>query len=224
MDVRLLTHTEEVLRTVFTAARTCYSHNPPSSIWNNPSSRESINRLLNKVVGSGHFSVLEHVTFTFAINGISRSATHQLVRHRIASYSQQSQRFVRFREYFPYITPHTVKENARAQEALEKSMDEIQNLYKKLLDLGIPPEDARYVLPNATATNIVVTFNARSLQNFLRLRCCNRAQWEIRSLAEKMLAILQKEIPVLFDHSGAPCETEGRCPEGEMSCGRPKKN
>lgn len=223
MDVRLLTHTEDILNTVYTAARTCYSKNHPSNIWDAPVSRESVENLLTKVLNSGHFSVLEHVSFTFAVSGISRSATHQLVRHRIASYSQQSQRFVRFRDLFPYISPPSISRIPAAQKALKKSMHELHTLYNTLLELGIPAEDARYVLPNAAATNIVVTFNARSLQNFLSLRCCHRAQWEIRTLAEKMVSILQQEIPLLFDKSGAPCEITGTCPEGEMSCGKPKK-
>ncbi len=223
MDVRLLTHTEDILNSVFTAARTCYSSDNPNEIFDHPPSHQAVKKLLTKVLGSGHFSVLEHVSFTFSVSGISRSATHQLVRHRIASYSQQSQRFVTFRSHFPYITPPSIHKIPSAREALDKSMDELQKLYERLLELGIPAEDARYVLPNAAATNIVVTFNARSLQNFLSLRCCNRAQWEIRNLAERMLEILQREIPILFDNSGAPCQAKGICPEGEMTCGRPKK-
>ena len=180
---------------------------------------EQAAKLVRKLVSMGHFSTLEHVTFTFAIEGVSRVLTHQLVRHRIASYSQQSQRYVK-EHNFETIMPPTIAARPEAKEKFLKLMQEIQDLYNELTEQGIPAEDARYVLPNAAETKIVCTFNVRSLLNFFSLRCCSRAQWEIRQLAEKMLAECKKVAPVLFENAGPTCVSEGICREGEMSCGR----
>ena len=174
MEVKLLRHTPEPEKTVAMSARLCYSPVGAAQLEETMSDEQAA-KLVRKLVEMGHFSTLEHVTFTFAIEGVSRVLTHQLVRHRIASYSQQSQRYVK---------------------------------------------DARYVLPNAAETKIVATFNVRSLMNFFSLRCCNRAQWEIRQLAEKMLAECKKAAPVLFENAGPTCVSEGICREGAMSCGR----
>lgn len=145
----------------------------------------------------GHLSTLEHVTFTFAIEGVSRVLTHQLVRHRIASYSQQSQRYVKEHD-FETIVPASIASKPEAKAKFDKLMTEIQAMYDEFIALDIPAEDARYILPNATETKIVCTFNARSLLNFFSLRCCTRAQWEIRALANEMLRQCQAVAPVIL--------------------------
>jgi len=148
--------------------------------------------------------------------------THQLVRHRIASYSQQSQRYVRLEE-FAYIVPPSIEQDPAALELYRKTMDEVRAAYKQLASM-VHQEDARYVLPNACETKMVLTFNCRSLYNFFEHRCCARAQWEIRRLANLMLAEVKKVAPLLFAKAGPACTVRGTCPEGKMSCGRIKKN
>lgn len=170
----------------------------------------------------GHASTMEHVTFTFAIEGISRVLTHQLVRHRIASYSQQSQRYVSEHD-FEYILPPSIAENDEAKAKFENLMHTIRQTYDELVAMDVPKEDARYVLANATETKVLATFNARSLLNFFSLRCCNRAQWEIRQMAYLMLAEVKKVAPLLFKNAGATCVRTGRCPEGAMTCGKFKE-
>ena len=165
----------------------------------------------------GHTSVIEHASFTFAISDVSRSLTHQLVRHRIASYSQQSQRYVNLNEP-TYVIPPLIAKNKKTKEAYEQTMQAIWEHYNKLLKLHIPAEDARYVLPNATCTNIMVTMNARSLLNFFELRCCLHAQWEIRMLANKMLREVKVVAPRIFKNSGPACKTKGICPEKKKNC------
>jgi thymidylate synthase (FAD) len=166
-------------------------------------------KLIDRVVSSGHLSVIEHVNFTFCISGVSRSLTHQLVRHRIASYSQQSQRYTgrgdSNEKSCSYVIPPTIRKKEGMKEKYQKMMIEIEDFYDYLVDNGIPPEDARYVLPNAYSSNIVVTMNCRSLFNFFQLRCCYLAQWEIRHLAWKMLSICNNELPEVFKHTGPNC-------------------
>ena len=160
---------------------------------------EQVQKLLAKIIKMGHASTMEHVSFTFGIEGVSRVLTHQLVRHRLASYSQQSQRYVAEHD-FEYILPPSIEEKPEAKERFQSLMDDIQKAYNELADMGIPKEDARYVLANATETKIVVTMNARSLMHFFNLRCCNRAQWEIRELAYKMLEeIISVQLSNNFD-------------------------
>lgn len=218
MEVKLLRHTLEPEKTVAMSARLCYSPIGAAQLEEKMTDEQAA-KLVRKLVSMGHFSTLEHVTFTFAIEGVSRVLTHQLVRHRIASYSQQSQRYVK-EHNFETIMPPTIAARPEAKEKFLKLMQEIQDLYNELTEQGIPAEDARYVLPNAAETKIVCTFNVRSLLNFFSLRCCSRAQWEIRQLAEKMLAECKKVAPVLFENAGPTCVSEGICREGEMSCGR----
>lgn len=218
MEVKLLRHTPEPEKTVAMSARLCYSPIGAAQLEEKMTDEQAA-KLVRKLVSMGHFSTLEHVTFTFAIEGVSRVLTHQLVRHRIASYSQQSQRYVK-EHNFETIMPPTIAARPEAKEKFLKLMQEIQGLYNELTEQGIPAEDARYVLPNAAETKIVCTFNVRSLLNFFSLRCCSRAQWEIRQLAEKMLAECKKVAPVLFENAGPTCVSEGICREGEMSCGR----
>lgn len=143
-------------------------------------------------------------------------------RHRIASYSQQSQRYVSEHD-FEYIVPKTIAANEEALAKFEALMQTVRQTYDDLVALGVDKEDARYSLTNATETKIVVTMNARSLQNFFRLRSCQRAQWEIREMARLMLIEVKKVAPILFAKSGPACVAEGFCSEGAMSCGKMKE-
>ena len=206
MMVKLVRHTPEPERTVAMSARLCYSPIGAAQLEEKISDEQAAN-LVRKLVSMGHLSTLEHVTFTFAIEGVSRVLTHQLVRHRIASYSQQSQRYVKEHD-FETIVPASIASKPEAKAKFDKLM------------IDIPAEDARYILPNATETKIVCTFNARSLLNFFSLRCCTRAQWEIRALANEMLRQCQAVAPVIFENAGPTCVSEGVCHEGAMSCGR----
>lgn len=218
MQVKLLRYTPEPEKTVAMSARLCYSPIGAAQLEEKITDEQAA-KLVRKLVEMGHFSTLEHVTFTFAIEGVSRVLTHQLVRHRIASYSQQSQRYVKEHD-FETILPLSIAARPEEREKFEKLMGEIRTLYTEWTEMGIPAEDARYILPNAAETKIVVTMNVRSLYNFFRLRCCTRAQWEIRALAEKMLAEVKEVAPVLFEKAGPSCVTDGICTEGAMTCGR----
>lgn len=218
MMVKLVRHTPEPERTVAMSARLCYSPIGAAQLEEKISDEQAAN-LVRKLVSMGHLSTLEHVTFTFAIEGVSRVLTHQLVRHRIASYSQQSQRYVKEHD-FETIVPASIVSKPEAKAKFDKLMTEIQAMYDEFIALDIPAEDARYILPNATETKIVCTFNARSLLNFFSLRCCTRAQWEIRALANEMLRQCQEVAPVIFENAGPTCVSEGVCHEGAMSCGR----
>lgn len=218
MKVKLICHTPEPERTVAMSARLCYSPVGAEQLAENMSN-EQVDKLVQKIVELGHASTMEHVSFTFAIEGVSRVLTHQLVRHRIASYSQQSQRYVGEHD-FEYILPPSVAANEKARTKFTALMDQIRSAYDELVDLGIPKEDARYCLANATETKIVVTMNARTLLHFFQVRCCMRAQWEIRCMAELMLAEVRKVAPLLFKNAGPTCVTQHYCGEGTMTCGR----
>lgn len=218
IKVKLLDYTPEPERVVAMAARLCYSSVGAAELADRLSD-EKVREMVEKMIALGHASTIEHVSFTFGIEGVSRVLTHQLVRHRIASYDQQSQRYVAEHD-FEYITPHTIEENPEAKRAYDALLRKIRETYGELMEMGVPKEDARYVLANATETKILVTMNARSLHHFFNLRCCNRAQWEIREMAYKMLAEVQKVAPTLFKNAGASCVNTGRCPEGEMTCGK----
>ena len=179
-----------------------------------------------KLVSIGHMSPIEHVSFTFGVEGISRACTHQLVRHRVASYSQQSQRYVKETE-FDYVIPKAVRKDPALVKKFEKYMRQAQKAYDEMMEgmekMGITGEkaqqDARFLLPNAAETKIVVTMNARELLHFFRVRCCHRAQWEIRAMATEMLRLVKGVAPVIFKDAGPGCVT-GKCPEGKMSCGK----
>lgn len=221
MNVTLMGHTPQPERTVAMAARLCYSPTGAAELATNMSEHQ-VDSLVEKIADLEHLSTFEHVSFSFAIEGVSRVLTHQLVRHRIASYSQQSQRYVKERD-FEYIIPPAIAANAMAIERFEKLMNTIRDTYNELVELGIHQEDARYVLANATETKIVVTMNARSLLHFFKLRCCTRAQWEIRQLANLMREEVRKVAPQLFKKAGPTCETDDYCSEGNMTCGRLEK-
>ncbi len=226
LKVQLISHSADPDKVVTMAAKLCYSPVGVESIGNNLTD-EQVEKFLNMLVSIGHESPVEHASFTFAIEGISRACSHQLVRHRIASYSQQSQRYVRL-DKMEYILPPAIENIPEAKEIYIQSMQRAQKEYSKLVDMLMAAgktekeaiEDARYVFPNACETKIVVTMNARTLLNFFSKRCCERAQWEIKELAYKMLEECKKVAPVLFRNAGPSCY-KGSCKEGKMSCGRP---
>ena len=215
MNVKLIGHTPNPEKIPAMAAKLTHSKTKPENL--DKSSDKELKQILDYVLKAGHTSVIEHTSFTFAISDVSRSLTHQLVRHRIASYAQQSQRYVDFKEP-NYVTPPKIAENKKMKKAYEKTMAKIWEEYNKLLSMDIPPEDSRFVLPNAACTNIIVTMNARSLMNFFELRCCLHAQWEIRKLANKMLKEVKKVAPTIFKNAGPACKTKGYCPENKLDC------
>ncbi len=221
MKVTLIKYTPDPERAVAMSARLCYSAAGAEELEQTMPDAQ-VGNLVEKLFTMGHLSTFEHVSFTFAIEGISRVLTHQLVRHRIASYSQQSQRYVA-EHGFEYIVPPSVAAKPEAIAKYNALMSQIQQTYDELVTLGVHQEDARYVLANATETKIVVTMNARSLLHFFEKRCCQRAQWEIRNLANAMLASVQSVAPRLFAKAGPTCITGGYCTEGDLSCGRLKK-
>lgn len=215
MRVQLLSYTPEPEQVAAAAARLCYSAADIPQLMER--SRDDHAALLAKILDLGHFSVLEHASFSFGIEGISRACSHQLVRHRIASYSQQSQRYVPVKERFSAVIPPSIAENPQLLERFEAFLDDCHVLYKELYDAGIPAEDARFVLPNAAETKLVMTMNARELRHFFALRCCRRAQWEIRAMATAMLRLCKPVAPLLFADAGPGC-LSGPCPEGKMTC------
>ncbi len=219
MKVTLLTHTPEPEKTVVLAAKLCYS---PCSVEELEDKVEGISyeKFLGKILDMGHLSVLEHANFTFGVDGISRSASHQLVRHRIASYSQQSQRYVTFDQNNEYVTPPSIAERPDISKRFEEAVADIYAIYGELLDAGLPPEDARFILPNAACTKIIITMNARTLLHFFSLRGCERAQWEIREMAIDMAKLAKEAAPIIFKDAGPACVT-GKCSEGSMTCGKP---
>lgn len=178
------------------------------------------------LVGSGHHSALEHASFTFAVDGISRACSHQLVRHRLASYNQQSQRYVRFGTGDDFVVPPNIDVVPEARAVFMEAMEQARDAYDRLVEIGLDQgysnetvqEDARFVLPNAAETKIVVTMNARELRHFFRVRCCRRAQWEINRLAWAMRHLATLVAPTLFEKTGPGCVIDS-CPEGKMTCG-----
>lgn len=218
MKVELLKHTPEPEILVAMAAKLCYSQANIDDLWQQMKEKE-VSSFINKLMEMGHHSPFEHVNFTFGIEGVSRVTTHQLVRHRIASYSQQSQRYVRYKE-IKHITPPSIQKDK--ERLFNEAVEYAKKTYEKLINLGIPVEDARYVLPEACETKIIVSMNARELLHFFRLRCCNRAQWEIRQLAHQMLKKAKEVCPNIFAKAGPSC-VQGKCTEGKMSCGKPYK-
>lgn len=226
MNVKLLEMSQNAVLLIYVACRQCYSEKFAGDVFSEKSlSIEKQEEFVKKIVASGHQSPLEHVKFTFAIEGVSRALTHQLVRHRIASFSQQSQRYVKEKD-FDYIIPPVIERNPESKNEFEKIMALIQQSYTKLLGFmgqdnisgEAANQDARFVLPQAAETKIVVTMNCRELLHFFEHRCCSRAQWEIRGLANKMLDICKEKLPAVFSAAGAKCESLKYCPEGEKFC------
>lgn len=219
MQVELLYHTPDPERAIATAARLCYAPVGAAELMETMPP-ERVRSVLTTIMGSGHLSTLEHASYTFAIDGVSRALTHQLVRHRIASFNQQSQRYVKFQDGLDVVKPATVAADEELSRTFDEAIDACVSAYRKLLDAGVPAEDARYLLPNAAESKIVVTMNVRELLHFFNLRCCRRAQWEIREMANRMLELARPTAPFIFLDAGAPC-VSGACPEGKMSCGNP---
>jgi len=215
LKVKLLRCTADAELLCGAAALTSTRSGSPSEIFEEMDS-EKAKRVIKRVTGYGHVSVIEHASFTFSIEGVSRAMTHQLVRHRIASYTQQSQRYVTYDTLEKYVTPPSIANNTEAKKIFDETLERISETYNKLLKLGTPKEDARFILPNAAKTNIIVTMNARELRHFFNLRCCARAQWEIRGVAIEMLRQVKKVAPALFENAGPSCVELGYCPEGKM--------
>ena len=229
LNVLLLDVSKDALDIIYAACRQCYSAEfAGDSFKRSADEAEKREKFVRQVVASGHESPLEHVKFTFAIEGVSRALTHQLVRHRIASYSQQSQRYVK-EAAFEYVVPPSIESDAEMMKEYLGIMQKIQDSYNTLSRFfekkgkrgESANQDARFVLPQATETKIVVTMNCRELGHFFKERCCARAQWEIRRLAEEMLKICKKELPAVFENGGAKCVELGYCPEGpKFTCKR----
>jgi len=220
MKVKLINHTKNPENIVAKSARLCYSAMDIEDL-TEILTPASVKTLVEKIIKLGHYSVLEHVSFTFAIEGISRVTTHQMVRHRMASFSQQSQRYVKIKkEEFPYVIPKSIEKNKKILKIYKEKVEELDKVYRELLKQNIPSEDARYILPQAVKTKIIFTANARELLHVFKLRCCNRAQWEIREVAKRMLNEAKVIAPNIFKNAGPPCIL-GKCPEGDLSCGKP---
>ncbi|MGD0998730.1 MAG: FAD-dependent thymidylate synthase [Thermoleophilia bacterium] len=227
LAVTLLSHTPDPDRAVAAAGRLCYAPVSAAELTETMSD-DDVARLVRGLVASGHHSALEHASFSFAVDGVSRACTHQLVRHRVASYNQQSQRYVNFSHADSFVVPPSIAADAAAEQVFLRAMDQAREAYDRLVELGLADgrsresvqEDARFVLPNAAETKIVVTMNARELRHFFAVRCCNRAQWEIRALAWELRGLVRQLAPALFHKSGPGC-LYSSCPEGKMTCGKP---
>lgn len=244
LKVKLLNYTPRAEETIAQAGKLCYSQVGVDEIAEKQD-EESIARYVRMLQKFGHLSPIEHVSFTFAVEGVSRVLTHQLVRHRLASYSQQSQRYVKL-DQFEYIIPKEIDNNKIAREIFINQMEESQKAYDDLTDILYEKhykrfleegqdeksakrsaskraiEDARYVFPNACETKIVFTMNARNLLHFFNMRSCLRAQWEIRDLSDQMIRLVKDIYPNLFTNAGPSC-LNGPCPEGKMTCGKIKE-
>ena len=219
MSVKLISKPQNILKTVYTACRTCYSALSPEEINASADDEEKMLKLIERVISSGHYSTIEHIQLSFAISNISRACTHQLVRHRHMSFSQKSQRYVKEKGEFDYIIPSQIAANAELKEKFEKHMQEVAQLYQEFVESGIKAEDARAILPNATASSMVASLNLRELIHLANLRLCTRAQLEIRTLIKKMCDEVIKEEPWLKSHLVPKCERLGYCDE-DKSCGR----
>lgn len=221
--VKLISKPESILRTIYTACRTCYSADSPVNIYDSTDDEEKMLKLISRVVSSGHYSTIEHIQISFAISNVSRACTHQLVRHRHMSFSQKSQRYVKEKGQFDYIIPPTIEKDPDLKEKFENFMTEISNKYQEFVEAGIPAEDARFVLPNATSSSMVASLNLREMIHLANLRLCTRAQYEIRQLVKGMCDELIKSEPWLKDYLVPKCVRLGFCDE-DKSCGRmPKK-
>jgi thymidylate synthase (FAD) len=224
--VELLEHTPDPQKIIALAAKLCYSQSEIGELKAGLEEKD-ISGFIQKIISLGHLSCLEHVSFTFGIEGVSRALLAQITRHRIASFSVQSQRYVSCRTMKYIIPPKIEALGKEAIERFEEQMHMAGQWYKEWQErLGgeneTANEDARFVLPNACETKILITMNARELLHFFKLRTCFRAQWEIRDTAWKMLSVVRKVAPALFGTAGPACLTDGICGEGKMSCGKAK--
>lgn len=213
MNITLLSHTPAPEQLVAASAKLCYSAASIADLAAIEADKAA--EFIDKLP-EAHQSPFEHVSFTFGIEGVSRAMLAQITRHRIASFSVQSQRYVEMGR-FGYVVPQTVAENDESLGEYQHLMCLVRIVYNKLIELGIPAEDARFVLPNACETRMIVTMNARELLHFFSLRCCKRAQWEIRAVADEMLRLCKEVAPEVFAKAGPGC-VRGRCPEGETGC------
>ena len=236
IKVTLLTHTPEPQKIMAAAAKLCYARADIDTVMDGLTP-EKVDNFIDMLSGLGHESPMEHMVFSFGIENVSRSLLAQITRHRMASFSVQSQRYVAEKN-FEFVTPPEIEGDEAAKKIFLDTMDDIAKSYNTLADAlkaryvleGMAEkaaekkaiEDARYVLPNACTTKMIVTMNARSLHNFFKLRCCNRAQWEIRDLACKMLALVKEVAPNVFKDAGPAC-VRGGCSEGNMTCGKAKE-
>ncbi|VAV84437.1 Thymidylate synthase ThyX [hydrothermal vent metagenome] len=219
MKVSLLSSTPDPEKVVTVAAKLCYSDSTIAEL-EDKVRNISVEKFLDKILSMGHNSILEHASFSFGIDGISRVTSHQLVRHRVASYSQQSQRYVNLAGSDEYVVPDTIAGDDAINTEYREFLKKVHAFYSKMVEAGIPKEDARYLLPNAACTKIIVTMNARELLHFFKLRCCERAQWEIRDMATRMLMLAKEAAPIIFKDGGPSC-VPGPCAEGKMTCGKP---
>ena len=219
--VELIAHTTEPARVVAAAAKLCYSPATAADLFDGLDAGK-VSDFLGKLRAVGHLSPFEHASFTFAIDGASRVMTHQLVRHRIASYSQQSQRYVTMGTP-RMVLPPEVAANAEAREIFERTAAEAHAAYERMTALGVPKEDARFILPHGWETSLVMTMNARELHHFFAIRICRRAQWEIRDIAARMFGLVRTAAPELFEGCGPACLSEGGCREMHP-CGKPYRD
>jgi thymidylate synthase (FAD) len=219
VNVVILNHTPNPERAVAVAARLCYAAIGAAELMVGMDD-QAVRKVLRTIMTSGHFSALEHASYTFAVDGISRACSHQLVRHRLASYNQQSQRYVTYLDELEFVIPPAIEANKELLTLYNSSVNASFKAYKELIDRGVPAEDARFLLPNAAETKIVITMNIRELLYFFSLRSCRRAQWEIRALSDRMLELALPTAPYIFQDAGASCR-RGSCPEGKMTCGNP---
>ncbi|MCF7887207.1 MAG: FAD-dependent thymidylate synthase [Candidatus Omnitrophica bacterium] len=228
MEVKLLSYTNNPKKVIYSAARQCYSKLSAYQIYSDQErlTSEKLKKFISHLVKRGHLSPLEHVSFTFSATGLSRVCTHQLVRHRVASYSQQSQRYVGMDD-FEFVVPKAIKSNKEAEALFIESTDYLKNKYKQIrkilekntkLDKEKINQDLRFLLPQGCQTKIVLTMNSRQLLHFFSERLCLRAQWEIRELATQMVVLVKKVLPEIFDSAGAKCKNLGFCPESADEC------
>jgi thymidylate synthase (FAD) len=229
LKVILLEHTPNPEAVVAMAAKLCYSPSDIESLKEKTAAKDQ-KQFVEKLMEIGHMSPIEHASFTFAVEGISRACSHQLVRHRLASYSQQSQRYVSEEAGFDFIIPPSIKKDGELARYFRDFMNKAQEAYShivsRLNEKGLKGEeanqDARFILTNACETKIIITMNARELLHFFKQRCCNRAQWEIRSMAINMLRLVSRTAPAIFRNAGPGC-LKGKCPEGDYTCGKMKE-
>ena len=206
------------MKTIFLACRTCYSADYPINIWENATDDEKMLKLVKRVLASGHHSTIEHCQYVFTISGVSRACTHQLVRHRHMSFSQKSQRYVTEKGQFEYITPNTIKK-AGLETEYDEFMSKTAEFYEKMINQGIPAEDARFILPNAATSSLVASLNLREFIHLANIRLCTNAQHEIRVMVKKMCDLAMEKDPWLAEYLVPKCEAAGHCDE-IRGCGR----
>ncbi len=220
VEVKLISKPENMLKTLYTACRTCYSNKSPVEIYNEiEDNKDKMLNLITKVIASGHYSTIEHIQISYAISGISRACSHQLVRHRHMSFSQKSQRYVEEKGQFKYIIPKTIEKNEQLLKKFNSFMETTSKFYREMVEFGIKPEDARSILPNATSTSMIASLNLRELIHLCHLRLCTRAQDEIREMTQQMVNCLIEVEPWLNPYLVPKCEKLGFCDE-HKSCGR----